>query len=251
MPYIIVEGIDIYYESTMGDSLPIIFVHGAGGSCQRWSEQLSIFKGKYNSWAMDLPGHGKSEGNLLSSIMDMTAFINDFVQALFLNKFILIGHSMGGAIAQEFSLQYPEKLEGLILIGTGARLKVSREIIEMLAIGKMPFKDVNHLYGSSTPSNQREAEMREINELSPAVYRADFEACNKFNRVLSVEKIEVPSLIIVGDEDVMTPVKYSQFLRDNLPKSQLRIIKGAGHMCMLEKPTEVTQKIGDFIDELN
>ena len=250
MPYVTVKCINIYYESTIGNSLPIVLVHGAGGSSQRWSEQLSIFDSQYNSWVMDLPGHGKSEGSLLSNIKDMAEFIDDFSGALFLGKFVLVGHSMGGAIAQEFALQYPEKLSGLILIGTGARLKVSREILGTLAAGQMPFKDVNHLYGSSTPDNKREEAMREMNELSPAVYWADFEACNKFDRVLSVEKIKVPSLIIVGDEDVMTPMKYSQFLSSNLLNSQLRIIKGAGHMCMLEKPTEVTEEIKNFIDEL-
>lgn len=250
MPYVTVKGVNIYYERTIGNSLPIVLVHGAGGSSQRWSEQLSIFDSQYNSWAMDLPGHGKSEGSLLSIIKDMAEFIDDFIGALSLGKFVLVGHSMGGAIAQEFTLQYPEKLRGLILIGTGARLKVSREILDTLAAGQMPFKDANHLYGSSTPENKREEAMREMNELSPAVYLADFEACNKFDRVLSVEKIKVLSLIIVGDEDVMTPLKYSQFLSSNLFNSQLKIIKGAGHMCMQEKSTEVTEEIENFIGNL-
>lgn len=246
MPYITVKGINIYYESTIGNSLPIVLVHGAGGSSRRWSEQLSIFDSQYNSWAMDLPGHGKSEGSLLSNIEDMAKFINDFIGALSLKKFILVGHSMGGAIAQEYALQYPEKLSGLILIGTGARLKVSREILDTLASGQMPFKNVNHLYGSCTPDNQREEAMREMKEHSPAVYWTDFEACNNFDRGLSVETIKVPSLIIVGDEDVMTPAKYSQFLNNNLLNSRLRTIKGAGHMCMQEKPTEVTEEIENF-----
>jgi len=199
---------------------------------------------------MDLPGHGKSEGELLSTIKDMAEFIDDFIGALGLGRFVLAGHSMGGAIAQEFALQYPEKLGGLILIGTGAHLKVSREILDVLAAGQMPFKDVNHLYGSSTPDDKREEAVREMKALSPAVYSTDFEACNKFDRVLSVEKIKVPSLIIVGDEDVMTPVKYSQLLNSNLLNSQLRIIHGAGHMSMLEKPVEVTEVIENFIDKL-
>jgi pimeloyl-ACP methyl ester carboxylesterase len=250
VPYVTVKGINIYFESTIGNSLPIVLVHGAGGSSQLWSEQLSIFESQYNSWAMDLPGHGKSEGSLLSSIKDMAEFIYDFIGALSLEKFVLVGHSMGGAIAQEFVLQYSEKLRGLILIATGARLKVSLEILSTLAAGQMPFKDVNHLYGSCTPDNKREEARREMNELSPAVYSADFEACNNFDRVLSVEKITVPSLIIVGDEDVMTPVKYSQFLSSNLLNCQLKIIKGAGHMCMVEKPNELTEEIENFIDEL-
>lgn len=250
MPGMTVKGINIYYESTTGNSLPIVLVHGAGGSSQRWSEQLSIFDNQYNSWAMDLPGHGKSEGSLLSSIKDMAEFIDDFIGALFLEKFILVGHSMGGAIAQEYALQYPEKLQGLILIGTGARLRVSQEILDTFAAGRMPFKDVNHLYGSATPDNKREEALREMNEIPPAVYWVDFEACNKFDRIQSVEKIKVPSLIFVGDEDRMTPVNYSHFLKSKLLNSQLRIIKGAGHMCMQEKPTEITEEIEKFIGEL-
>ncbi|WP_158408456.1 alpha/beta fold hydrolase [Desulfosporosinus fructosivorans] len=246
MPYVTVSGISIYVESTIGNSLPIVFVHGAGGSSKSWSEQL-VSDSQYNSWALDLPGHGKSEGSLLSNIKDMAEFINDFIKALTLEKFVLVGHSMGGAIVQEFALQYPEKLRGLVLIATGARLKVSKGVLSTLATGNMPFKDVNHLYGSSTSDDKREEAMWEMNEISPTVYWADFEACNKFDRVLSVGKIKVPSLIIVGDEDVMTPLKYSQFLSSNLPNSQLRIIKGAGHMCMLEKPTEVTTELERFI----
>jgi pimeloyl-ACP methyl ester carboxylesterase len=250
MPYVTVKDINIYYESTIGNSLPIVLFHGAGGSSQRWSEQLSIFDSKCNSWAMDLPGHGKSEGSLLSNIKEMAEFIDDFVGALGLGKFVLVGHSMGGAIAQEFALQYPEKLRGLILIGTGARLKVSKGILDSLAAGQMPFKDVNHLYGSSTLDDQRKEALREMNELSPAVYWADFEACNKFDRALSVEKIKAPCLVIVGDEDIMTPIKYSQFLNGNLLNSQLRIIMGAGHMCMQEKYAEVTGEIINFIRRL-
>lgn len=250
MPYVTIKGIKIFYESTIGNSLPIVLVHGAGGSSKIWSEQLSIFASQYNSWAMDLPGHGKSEGSLLSNIIDMAEFIDDYRRALCLEKFVLVGHSMGGAIALEFALQYPEKLSGLILMATGARLKVSREILGALSAGQQPFKDVNHLYGSSTSDNKREEAMREMNEISPTVYSADFEACNKFDSALSVARIKVPCLILVGDEDVMTPVKYSQFLSNNLDNSQLRIIKGAGHMCMLEKPTEVTEEIEKFIDEL-
>lgn len=251
MPYVTVQGSEIYYESTSGNSLPIVLVHGAGGSSQHWSAQSSIFDGQCNSWAMDLPGHGKSEGNLLSNITDMSEFIADFTDALFLGKFVLVGHSMGGAIAQEYALQYPEQLRGLVLIGTGARLKVSREILGTLAAGQIPFKDVNHLYGSSTPDDKREEALREMKEVSPAIYWADFEACNTFDRVRNIENVKTPSLLIVGDEDVMTPVKYSQYLKDTLDNSQLKIIKGAGHMCMLEKPTVVTEEIQNFIDELN
>ena len=247
MSYVSVKGTDIYYEGTIGKTMPIIFVHGAGGSSQRWSEQLLTLNGQYNTIALDLPGHGKSGGNLLTSISDMAEFMADFVGSLSLGEFILVGHSMGGAIAQELALQDPKKVRGLILIGTGAKLRVSREILGTLAAGRIPFRDADHLFGSATPEHKREAALREMNEVSPAVYLADFNACNKFDRLQAIKEIKVPCLIVVGDEDVMTPVKHSQFLQANLDDSQLRIIKGTGHMCMLEKPAEVTEIIESFL----
>jgi len=194
-----------------------------------------------------LPGHGKSGGNLLPSISDMAEFIADFVGVLALGEFILVGHSMGGAIAQEFALQYQEKVKGLILIGTGAKLRVSQQILGTLAAGQMPFRDADHLFGSYTPDHQRKVALREMNQVPPTLYLADFTACNEFDRTLAIQEIEVPCLIVVGDEDVMTPVRYSQFLHTHLVNSQLRIINGTGHMCNMEKPAEVTETIESFL----
>ena len=247
MSYVSVEGTDIYYEGTIGKTVPIIFVHGAGGSSQRWPEQLLTLNGHYNTVALDLPGHGKSGGNLLSSISDMAEFIADFAGSLSQGDFILVGHSMGGAIAQELALQHPKKVRGLILIGTGAKLRVSRELLATLGAGRIPFRNADYLFGSATPKHKRDAFLREMNEVSPAVYLADFNACNEFDRLQAIKEIKVPCLIVVGDEDVMTPVKSSQFLQDNLVNSQLRIIKGTGHLCMLEKPAEVTEIIESFL----
>ncbi|MHB8126357.1 MAG: alpha/beta fold hydrolase [Desulfitobacteriaceae bacterium] len=250
MTYVSVKGTDIYYEGTIGKTLPAVFVHGAGGDSQLWSEQILSLNSQYNVIALDLPGHGKSGGNLLSSINEIAEFIADFGEALSLGKFILVGHSMGGAIAQEFALLYPEKLMGLILIGTGARLRISPELFDNLSEGRMPFSDADYLFGSSVTDCIREEALREMSKVPPAVFLADFKACNNFDKIQAIKEIIVPCLIVVGDEDVMTPIKYAQFLYTNLVNSQLRIIKGAGHMCMMEKPAEVTETIECFLAQL-
>lgn len=157
---------------------------------------------------------------------------------------------MGGAIAQEFTLRYPNKVEGLILIGTGARLKVGQTILDAFAIGQLPFKDVNHLYGSSISEEQKTKELRELQKIPTKVLGADFQACSMFDRINDVEKIKVPALILVGEEDVMTPVKYSRFLTEKLPDSNLRMIEAAGHMCMEEKATEVNEALLYFFKKL-
>ncbi|AFM40107.1 putative hydrolase or acyltransferase of alpha/beta superfamily [Desulfosporosinus acidiphilus SJ4] len=250
MPYVSVGGIDIFFERSDGDSLPLIFIHGAGGSSQRWAKQLSGLQNQLTMIAVDLPGHGNSGGNLLSDIPAMAEFLNQFVRALAVEKFFLAGHSMGGAIAQEFTLRYPNKVEGLILIGTGARLKVGQTILDAFAIGQLPFKDVNHLYGSSISEEQKTKELRELQKIPTKVLGADFQACSMFDRINDVEKIKVPALILVGEEDVMTPVKYSRFLTEKLPDSNLRMIEAAGHMCMEEKATEVNEALLYFFKKL-
>ncbi|MDQ7096423.1 alpha/beta hydrolase [Desulfosporosinus sp. PR] len=252
MPYLSVKGTKTFYLCTSGKSgnfLPVVLIHGAGGSSQRWSGQFSNWQNQETLFAVDLPGHGNSEGALLKDIGSMAEFIADFAQALALETFILGGHSMGGAVAQEFTLRYPEKVKGLILIGTGARLRVAQSILDALAAGKMPFKDVNHLYGSATPDEQKAGEMKELEKISPEVFWADFHACNEFDRVGDAEKIQVPSLILVGDEDVMTPVKYAQFLASKLPGADLKVIGSAGHMCMEEKAAEVAEEIRSFLNQ--
>lgn len=249
MPYVSVKGVNTFYACTNGNSLPALLIHGAGGSSQHWSEQLLGLQNQENLIAIDLPGHGNSGGSLLSDIAAMAEFINDFTQALALETFILAGHSMGGAIVQEFALRYPEKVKGLILIGTGARLRVSQAILDTFASGRMPFKDVNHLYGSATSEDQKAKEIIGLLEISPNVFWTDFQACNTFDRLKDVENIKVPSLILVGDEDVMTPEKYSQFLASKLSNSRLRIIKAAGHMCMQEKANEVNEEIRSFLGQ--
>ncbi|WP_088188235.1 alpha/beta hydrolase [Desulfosporosinus sp. FKA] len=248
MPYASVKGINIFYESTGGDFLPLVVIHGAGGSSQSWSKQISGLQEQGNLIALDLPGHGKSGGSLLADIPSMADFLNDFVQTLGIEKFFLAGHSMGGAIAQEFTLRYPRKVTGLILLGTGARLRVGQGILDAAALGMFPFKNVDHLYGSATSDEEKAKEMKELQKIPANVFWADFQACNTFNRIDDAEKIQVSTLIVVGEEDVMTPVKYSRFLADKLPNTNLRIIKGAGHMCMQEKAAEVNEIIWNFLE---
>lgn len=247
MPQVSVKGAMIHYECSERNSLPVILIHGAGGSGQRWAAQLTGLRGQANVIAPDLPGHGESGGDLLTDIQGMADFVKDFTEALGADKFILAGHSMGGAIVQEFALRYPGKAAGLILIGTGARLKVGQTVLEGFAAGKLPFKDVNHLYGSCFPEAGKAEEMQELLKVPLQTLAADFQACNTFNHLEDVEKIQIPCLILVGDEDVMTPAKYSEYLASKLADARMHVVRTAGHTCMQEKPEEVNAEILGFL----
>lgn len=250
MAYVTVAGTDIFYEQ-MGNGQPtVVFVHGAGGSSRHWFRQQIALNNVCRTIAVDLPGHGMSGGELLSTVGDLARFVADFASSLFLDEFVLAGHSLGGAIALEFALQFPERPKGLIFIGTGARLKVKPDILEALGKGEKPFRNAEHLYSSSAPEDVLEEAFSEIDSIPSEIYFADFKACDTFNRMEDIQKIKLPSLIVVGSEDKMTPVKYSEYLNTQLDNSELTIIECAGHRCMSERSDQVNRLLVDFLAQL-
>ena len=132
MPTIIVTGEKLHYqfrhEIRQADGPPLVLVHGAGGNLMHWPGELRRLPG-HTVYALDLPGHGKSGGAGRAEIGAYAEVVRGFAEALGLVPFVLAGHSMGGAIALEFALRYPARLAGLILVGTGARLRVAPEIL--------------------------------------------------------------------------------------------------------------------------
>ncbi|HZW83108.1 MAG TPA: alpha/beta hydrolase [Candidatus Deferrimicrobium sp.] len=243
-----INGLEICYRVTEGNEPLTVFVHGAGGSSGVWSKQQDGLDGLVKTVAIDLPGHGFSSGNAFSDITDYAKLIANFIPET--KPFVIVGHSMGGAIAMELSLTFPNRLLGMVLVCTGAKLKVDPNILESLTLGKVPTGMLERLFGDSYRYDTMQKIIGEMNKVSPHVYQADFLACNKFNRVNDLRRINIPVQIIAGEEDIMTPLKFAEFLNQNISNSKLVTIKGAGHMCMLEKPHEVTNAILDFLKNL-
>lgn len=164
----------------------------------------------------------------------------------------MVGHSMGGAIVQKFALDCPEYLKAAVLVCTGAKLRVTSLIFE--AIRKDYAQAVELImklaFSSKATSEIREKAAEEMRNISPEVTYGDFEACDKFNIMDRLKEIKVPTLIICGSEDQLTPVKYSEYLKNNIPNSKLEIIADAGHMVMLEKPEGFNETLARFIKEL-
>ncbi len=250
MPYLKVNDKNYYYAGNIDQKgMPVIFCHGSGGGHHHWLYQFKNLPHTINTFAVDLPGHGRSQGKPEDAVGSYRDWLQRFINVLGIGPFILAGHSLGGAIALAYALKYPDQLKGLILIGTGARLRVLPSFLEELNKGNTPKELINYVYTPDTPEDLVKRARREIEDTDPSVYLADFEACDKFDIIEHLHHINKPTLIICGSEDSLTPVKYSRFLKENLPQSKLEVIQGAGHMVMLEKPEAVNRAISRFIEE--
>ncbi len=156
---------------------------------------------------------------------------------------------MGGAISLEMGLRYSGKIQGLILIATGATFKISTKILEGLKDQpSRTLTEINRWSFAKGTNPQVIAQSVKLMELLPvSVILGDFQACDGFHREVESTAIKTPTLILSGDEDIMTPPGTTHLLRERIPFSREVIVSGAGHMVMLEKHREVNQAILDFV----
>ncbi len=253
MPNVYINGQMYHYLACVPGYEPrgtVIFIHGAGGNHRHWAGQVPSLGRELLTLAVDLPGHGLSEGKSAQSIDEYTNFIYDFAERVVGPRFILAGHSMGGAIAMNFALRFPEQLAGLVLVGTGARLRVLPDVLEHFGAGKhfLPLLDL--AYGPGTPAELINLSREEMVQTNPDVYYNDFTACENFDVMVRVKEIKVPTLVIGASGDRLTPVKFSCYLAEQINNARMEIIEEAGHMMMLEKPEALNRHLQQFISTI-
>jgi pimeloyl-ACP methyl ester carboxylesterase len=232
---------------------PIILIHGAGGNHLHWPPEIRRLMGQ-RVFAPDLPGHGKSDGVGRQSIADYAGCILDLLDALHVHKAVLIGHSMGAAIALTLALDHSRRVLALGLIGGGARLKVAPDLIENTTSPES-FPNVLRTLGEMVFSPKaaprlKELALQRMAATRPTVFQGDFLACNQFDVMGRLAKIRVPTLVLCGTDDRMTPPRYSEYLSASIKQAQLFIIPDAGHMLMIEKPKIVADLLSTFIEGL-
>jgi pimeloyl-ACP methyl ester carboxylesterase len=232
---------------------PIVFLHGSGDSARIWRFQIEHF-GTERALAIDLPGHGQRVDTLSAeaSVLDYARAVHTIItNELHLDHPIIAGQSLGGAIALTMGLEYGPELNGLILIGTGARLRVHPDLLESArATPQLAVHQLKELAVASTNTTTLpDTLIKEQETPGPNVLYRDLAACNAFDCMNRIHEIKLPVLIICGTEDRLTPVKYSQYLHDNIGGSALRIIPGAGHYVMREQLEAVNQAIEQWMQQ--
>jgi pimeloyl-ACP methyl ester carboxylesterase len=254
MPFLMVAGTRAHYahrQPVPAPGLPVVFLHGAGGTHQHWLYQVRDLT-RSPSYALDLPGHGRSEGMGRDSIAAYGDWVVAFLDAAGIEKAVLVGHSMGGGIALDLALRVPSRLAGLGLVATGARLRVAPAILDGLQ--QDPEAAVRLIsewaFGPETPAEMARLGRRQMQAIPPDIIRGDFVACDTFDVMHQADQVAVPAVIVCGTQDYLTPPKYSVYLRDHLQSATLQLVEGAGHMVMVERPEAVVQALTAFLDSL-
>ena len=228
--------------------MQLIFIHGSGGCKESWQFQTQYFD---KSEAINLPGH--PDGDLCPTIEEYVSWLRKYIQSRGYKDVVLAGHSLGGGIALQYALDYPEDLKAIILIGSGARLRVRPDILEMLDKAKEDhtffIEFQKSMHGTVKPElidivNKRSEEN------GPVSFLNDLKACDNFDTMDQISSIKLPVLTLCGDQDIMTPPKYSLYLEKNMFDAKAEIILGGTHMVHTEKPLEVNHIIEKFLQRL-
>ncbi len=241
----------------------IIFIHGALTDHSVWILQTRYLAHHgWNVLAADLPGHNKSAGPPPTSVEAAADFVLALMDAAGLARVALVGHSFGSLIALEAAARAPQRISHLVLVATAFPMKVSTALLDaslneplkaidsvnvfshsMLAPPPSALGPGTWLYGGS------KALMRRVlaSNLSVNLFYTDFKACDTYTGgEVAMQKVDAPTLFVLGRRDQMTPTKAAQSLIDHAKKGQV-VLLDAGHQMMTEAPDGVLFAIRDFL----
>lgn len=236
----------------------IVFIHGAGMDHTVWTLQSRYFAHHgYSVLAVDLPGHGGSQGPHLSSIEEMADWLQRLIQKLSTGPVQTVGHSMGALVALETAAQYPDLQISLSLLGISVPMPVNPELLAktqndipeaVRLIVTWAFGKRSHIGGTSAPGLWMLGVARQL-LLKSGVgqLHADFQACHQYlNGIPAANRVQCPTILIAASDDRMTPPAAAQIIGENIANSQIKVIPHAGHMMMIEKPDQTLQILWEF-----
>lgn len=239
--------------STSNPDLTLVFVHGAGSSATIWGPLIEQLGDRWPVLAPNLPGHGGDAGPRRQTIEEYATWLEADLADRTDGPVVLAGHSMGGAIALETALRRRADLAGLILVSTGARLRVAPEVLAGIRADFEPtmLRMGEYAFSPEAPLELRKESQVRLRQASPETVHADFAACDVFDVLARLERIDLPSLVLCGTEDRLTPPRYSQHLAQQIPGARLELIEGGSHMLPAEQPADLALPIAEFLDELS
>jgi len=228
----------------------IMFVHGASMNRTVWAAQARYFAHRGRGvLAVDLPGHGYSEGPLLTSIEAIADWLIRVLDAAGVEKASLAGHSMGSLPVIEAAARYPDRIERIALMGTSVPMPVADALLDNAEANNHAAYDMVTVWGHSKKAQIGGNDapglwvtgggLRLLEHGGDGVLHNDMKACNDYTTGLeAAAKIQCPATLILGDGDMMTPPRNAKSLMETIPGVEMIVLKGCGHMMMSEQPNE-------------
>ncbi len=232
---------------------PVVLIHGIGGDHLSWPPEIRHLSNT-RVYALDLPGHGRSGGPGMQSVVDYAAHLIEFLDGIKLSQAVFVGHGLGGAIALSLAIQTPERVAGIGLISCSARFRVPTSMLEDAANPTTYLAAIQtFIKMMNIPPSMPVLKDRIFKQLStkrPTLFHGDLRACEHFNETERIRKIRVPALVVCGTADQFTPLRHSEFLAEQISSAAAQTIDGAGHLVMLEQPRRVAGVLSVFLKSI-
>jgi 3-oxoadipate enol-lactonase len=254
-----IAGCKVYYESA-GEGIPVVFVHGLGGTGNVWHAQRVTLSKAFRTITLDLPGSGRSDRRDRNFSMDRWADqLHGFADALQLPRFVLVGHSMSTILAQKFAARHGDRLQGLVLCGpltelppAGKEAFVKRADL-VLREGMIAVADA--VLGGALSAAAREGANAALAGLyrevllanDPACYAAQIQALIGGSAKAEQPAIACPTLILLGDQDTVTPLSAARAIAAAVRGAQIRVIPATAHLTMAERPEAFNAALLEFL----
>ena len=252
MPYFKSGEGKIFYRA-QGAGTALVFIHGALGSHNLWERQVPLFSSKYRVVTLDVRGHGSSfKPHTGYQLQKMLEDIRGLLNYLSIRKAVLIGSSMGGVIAQMFACEDPSRVKALVLVGTLAKAiwfgKADQHAKTVASEGYN--KGVISWFTPDSKRKDIRMALLAASKVSPYFLTGVILENPNWDIRKDLSRIVAPTLVIVGKEDTnTTPVRESRIIHRLIANSIMRIVPGAGHLVMLEKPEVFNEMLYRFLKE--
>ncbi|MFF7749307.1 alpha/beta fold hydrolase [Streptomyces sp. NPDC007971] len=255
MPQLEVDGAALTYDDEGprdAEDVPLVFVHGWTANRHRWDHQLAHFSTGRRVIRLDLRGHGESTGAGVRTIAELARDVLALLDHLEVERFVLVGHSMGGMISQTIALSHPERVERMVLVNSIGRMTYSRgRGLLMSASTLVPYKlfvatNIQRAFAPGHPREEIRKYIRDSAGTPREVVMTLYGAMRAFDVLDRVGEIRTPTLMVHGYHDVQLPVHQMLRMAKGYPDAVVRILD-AGHELPVEKPAELTAALDSFL----
>ncbi|CAN5222849.1 alpha/beta hydrolase [soil metagenome] len=261
MPYLSLNDINVYYE-TCGQGEPLLLIHGLGSSTRDWEPQVNSLAKHYQVIRFDLRGHGKTDKpNAPYSISLFTQDTAQLIQALGLQSVSVVGHSLGGMIAFQLALDFPQSVKRLIIVNSSpavifptlkAHLKFYLRFIDvkLFGMGHLSRNLAKAVFPHPEQAKLRKVFVQRWRENDPKAYLNALRAFSGWNIMQRLPAIQCPTLIITADHDY-SPISFKEFYTKLISNGDLLVIKNSYHMTPADQPEALNQAILNFMSKID